>query len=330
MRDVAHLAHVSVQTVSAVVNGKPGITKETQTRVLRAIDQLGYRPFSIARSLRTRQTQSIALVVHDISNPYFAAIAGVAEDVARSAGYSMVLYNTHDDVDREADYILRATGSWVDGVIFVSTKDHMKSLETLRRAGIPSVAVERIPDEYSGPSVTMDNERAGRMAAEHLLALGHRQFAHITGPLWLRSSRSRLAGFRSTIEEAGLTLPEARAIEGDWECESGYQATRQLLLQTPLPTAFFAGNDRMAIGALLALHQTGFRVPEDVSIVGLDDIEVAAYQIPPLTTIRQSFVELATRGVELLLDILAGREPAAANIVIEPIWVERQSTARRS
>lgn len=327
MKDVAQLAGVSVQTVSAVINGKPGISASTRSRVFTAIQQLGYRPFTVARSLRTRQTQTIALVVHDIANPYFAAIAGVAEDHARAAGYSMVLYNTRDDVEREADYIRRAIESWVDGLLFVSTKDHMKSLEALAVAGIPSVAMERIPEEYTGPSVTMDNLRAGQMAAEHLLALGHRQFAHICGPLWLRSSRDRLAGYRRTIADAGLALPDDAQPEGNWECESGYRAMTHLLGRTARPTAVFAANDRMAIGAALAIHEAGLRVPDDVSLVGLDDIEVAAYQSPPLTTIRQSFVDIATEGVRLLLAILAGQQPAQPHVVLDPIWVERRSTA---
>jgi DNA-binding LacI/PurR family transcriptional regulator len=326
MKDVARLADVSVQTVSAVINGKPGISAGTSARVYRAIQELGYRPFAVARSLRTRQTRTIALVVHDISNPYFAAIAGVAEDHARAAGYSMVLYNTRDDVNREADYIRRAVESWVDGVLFVSTRDHMKSIQTLDKAGIPSVAVERIPEHYTGPSVTMDNVRAGQMAAEHLLALGHAALAHICGPLWLRSSRDRLAGFRHTIEVAGLALPGDAAPEGDWGCESGYQAMQRLLRRTPHPTAVFAANDRLAIGAMLAIHQAGLRVPGDVSIVGLDDIEVAAYQTPRLTTIRQSFTDLATQGVRLLLALLSGEEPSRPQVVLEPVWVERDST----
>ena len=310
MKDVAHLANVSVQTVSAVINSKPGISTGTSARVYRAIQELSYRPFAVARSLRTRQTRTIALVVHDISNPYFAAIAGVAEDHARAAGYSMVLYNTRDDVKREADYIRCAVESWVDGVLFVSTRDHMKSIQTLDTAGIPSVAVERIPEHYTGPSVTVDNVRAGRMAAEHLLALGHTSLAHICGPLWLRSSRDRLSGYRQAIEAAGLALPEDAAPEGDWGCESGRQAMQGLLGRAPRPTAVFAANDRLAIGAMLAVYEAGLRVPADISIVGLDDIEVAAYQSPPLTTIRQSFTDLATEGVRLLLALLAGQEPA--------------------
>ncbi len=327
MREVARHANVSVQTVSSVVNGKPGISVETKKRVLAAVQALGYRPFTIARSLRTRHTQTLALVVHDISNPFFAAVAGIVEDHARAAGYSMVLYNTHDDVEREADYIGRATERWVDGVLFVSAKDHMKSIETLEAAGIPSVAIERIPEEYVGPSVTMDNTRAGEMAAEHLLSLGHSRMAHISGPLWLRSSRDRLLGFRGRIEEAGYALTEAAAPEGNWEAASGYTAMQRILDGGVQPTAVFAGNDRMAIGAMLAIHRAGLRVPDDISMVGLDDIELAAYQLPPLTTIRQSITELATQGFQLLLRTLNGEPPADTHVLIEPVWVERESTA---
>ncbi len=327
MRDVARLAGVSVQTVSCVINGKPGITEETRARVQAAIEQLGYRPYSVARSLRTRQTRTIALVVSDIANPSFATMASAAEDYAHRFGYSLSLYNTHDDIEREAQYIRMATERWVDGVLFVSVKDYMNSLEALQAAGIPSVAIDRIPEHYTGPSVTLDNIKAGRIAAEHLLDLGHTCIAHISGPLELRLARERMLGFRQAIEERGITPGPCVTGEGNWECEAGYYAMQRLLDHTPRPTAVFAANDRMAIGAMRAIYEAGLSVPDDISIVGLDDIEVAAFQNPPLTTVRQSFAQLATLGVQLLLDIIAGKQPAQPKIVIEPTLIVRRSTA---
>jgi DNA-binding LacI/PurR family transcriptional regulator len=326
MRSVAARAGVSVQTVSAVVNNKPGITPETRSRVMLAVQQLGYRPYSIARSLRTRRTRTIALVVSDIANPSFATMASAAEDHAHSSGYSVVVYNTHDDIGREANYMHTAIERWVDGVLFVSAEDQMTSLHTLHAAGIPAVAIDRIPENYTGASVTLDNDKAGRMAAEHLLQLGHQRIAHISGPLKLALVRERLRGFREAIARRGLDPDMYPAGEGDWGCMAGFRAMQQTLAHTPRPTALFAANDRMAIGAMQAVYQAGLCVPRDVSIIGLDDIEVAAFQIPPLTTVRQSFTELATRGVRLLLDLLAGKEVSEKHIVIEPALVERRST----
>jgi LacI family transcriptional regulator len=154
MKDVAILAGVSIQTVSAIINNKPGITAETGARVNQAIQHLSYRPYAVARSLRTRQTYTLALIVTDINNPSFSTIASAAEDIAHAAGYNLVLYNTHDDPDREASYIRAVSERWMDGVIFVATGDHMTSLDSLKAAGTPTVAIDRIPMGYTGPALS--------------------------------------------------------------------------------------------------------------------------------------------------------------------------------
>ena len=327
MRDVAHTANVSVQTVSAVVNQKDGITQPTRERVWAAIKQLGYRPYSVARSLRTRQTFTIALVMSDIANPLFSTLASAAENSAHRFGYSLVLYNTHNDIKREANYVQTASERWVDGVLFVSAKDEMTSFNMLDAAGIPTVAIDRIPAGYKGYSVTLDNIKAGRMAAEHLADLGHTRIAHIAGPLELSLSRDRQQGFVEALSERGITPTAMVSSQNGWYCEAGFQAMQTILQMSQQPTALFAANDRMAIGALLAAAEAGLRVPQDLSVIGLDDIEVAAYQNPPLTTIRQSFERLATLGVQILLDLLANKEPDQSNIVIEPELIVRCSTS---
>jgi LacI family transcriptional regulator len=326
MKDVARIADVSLQTVSTVVNDKPGVTDETRQRVLAAVEKLGYRPYSIARSLRTRRTRTIALVISDIANPSFATMASAAEVHAHANGYSLVLYNTHDDVEREASYIEIATERWVDGVLFVAAADRLDGLAALHSAGIPSVAIDRIPQGYGGPSVTIDNRAAGCLAAQHLLELGHTRLAHISGPLCLRLARERQDGFRRRVEESGVNPGLTACAEGDWTCIAGYDAMRAVLHQGPRPSAIFAANDRMAIGAMAALTDAGLRVPYDISIVGLDDIEVSAYQCPPLTTIQQPFGDLATTALRLLLDLLADRSPPTTQIVMQPRLVVRHST----
>jgi LacI family transcriptional regulator len=328
MKEVARIANVSVQTVSAVINEKPGITAETRLRVMAIVQELDYRPFSVAQSLRTRQTKTIALLISNISNPVFATIASVAEDFAYQAGYSLVVYNTHDDVEREARYLRMASERWVEGLIFVAAQDNIERMNALESAGIPAVAIDRLPESYSGPVVTLDNREAGRLAAQHLLDLGHSQIAHISGPLRLRLARERLDGFRTTLEEQGHSLAALVGGEGNWECEDGYVAMQELLATKPLPSGVFCANDRMAIGAIRAIIEAGLRVPEDISVIGLDDLEVAPYQNPPLTTVRQSLTTLATRAVQLLLEIMAEREPVETQIVLAPTLVVRQSTAQ--
>jgi LacI family transcriptional regulator len=327
LKDVAERAGVAIQTVSSILHDRPGYTAETRARVHAAIAELGYRPFSVAQSLRTRQTHTIALVVSDIANPYCATIASVAEDYAHRFGYSLVVYNTHDDAQRETGYLQTIMQRWIDGLVFMSAEDKMNSLGSLQTAGIPTVAIDRIPENYTGPSVILDNIKAGRIAAEHLLALGHTKLAHISGPLRLAPARERLTGFRQAVEASGLALGSCVGGEGNWACEFGYQAMQRLLNCQPWPTAVFAANDRMAIGAMRAIYEAGLRVPDDISVMGLDDIEVAAYQVPPLTTVRQSFSELATRAVQVLIEILRGQPPTEAQIVVEPLLIQRQSTA---
>jgi DNA-binding LacI/PurR family transcriptional regulator len=326
MKDVAQRAAVSIQTVSAVINDKPGITPGTQTRVLAAIRDLGYRPYSVARSLRTGRTRTLAFIVSDIANPSLATMAGAAEEYAATFGYSLVLYNTHGDPTREASYIQTATQRGVDGALFVSTADQVAALDAFETVGIPLVAIDRIPLGHAGPSVTLDNVAAGRLAAEHLLALGHKCIAHIGGPMHLRLSRERLTGFETAIRASGLEPGPIAASEGHWDCETGYRAMRRILGGPILPTAIFAANDRMAMGAMRALFEAGLRVPADVSVVGVDDIEVAAFQIPPLTTVRQPFAELAVRAVELLIARLEDRVSERPQVIIEPQLVVRLST----
>jgi LacI family repressor for deo operon, udp, cdd, tsx, nupC, and nupG len=204
----------------------------------------------------------------------------------------------------------------------------MYGLDTLQAAGIPVVAVDRIPDNYTGPSVTLDNIKTGNLVAEHLLDLGHTRFAHISGPLDLRLSRERMHGFQEAIVARGLEPGPSVSGDDNWSCESGYQAMQFLLKAPPRPTAVFAANDRMAIGAMRAITEAGLRVPEDVSVAGVDDIEFAVFQSPPLTTVRQSLISVATLGITILLGILEGKEPAETQIVFEPDLVVRDSTSR--
>jgi DNA-binding LacI/PurR family transcriptional regulator len=328
MKDVAQLASVSIQTVSAVINNKPEITAETRARVLAAVEQLNYQPYSVARSLRTRQTRTIALVLSNVASVAIASMASAAETHAHAFGYSLILYNTHNDTERETSYFNAVVQQWLDGVIFIPARGRLGRLDILEAAGIPSVAIDRVPDNYEGPAVMLDNLKAGSLAGEHLLDLGHRHMGHIGGPMEIRLARERFAGFQQVLEVRGVDASSYAVAEDSFTCQSGYLAMQRLLTYQPRPTAVFAANDLMAIGAMRAVAEAGLQVPHDISIVGVDDIEVAAFQTPPLTTLRQPFTQLATSGVQLLLDILAGKELVQPQIVIEPTLIVRQSTAQ--
>jgi DNA-binding LacI/PurR family transcriptional regulator len=328
MRDVARAAGVSIQTVSAIINAKPGITAETTERVLKVIQELGYRPFSIARSLRTRQTHTIGLVVPDIANPAFSALASTVEDAVHALGYNLVVYNTHNDPQRELSCIQAITQRWIDGVLFVSTGNERSGLDALNAAHIPVVAVDRIPADYGGPAVVLDNIKAGYLAARHLLGLGHVRIAHIRGPGQLRLAGERQAGFHQALREAGVNAlcPESEA--RSWACESGYECMRTILSCSPEVTAVFAASDRLAIGAMRAILESGRSVPGDISVAGVDDIEVAAYQNPPMTSVRQSFGELGQKSVAMLLAQIQGTAQDPELALIVPRLVARQSTAQ--
>ena len=326
MRDVAALASVSVQTVSAVVNGKPGITGETTARVLEVISHLGYRPDYTARSLRSGRRRTIALFVSNVANSVLGRMASAAEDYAYANDYNLVLYNTHDDVEREMSYVNTAAQRSVDGVLFVAANQPHRGTDILAAAGIPAVIIDRIPEGYSGPTVGLDNVKAGRLAAEHLLSLGHTRLAHIAAPTGQRLSRERQTGFVQTIESSGVVAEVRLEKVPDFGCQPGYEAMQRLLRRSPIPTGIFAATDLAAIGAMHAIREAGLTVPHDISVVGLDNIDVAAFQNPPLTTIRQFLTQLAALGVQMLLDILAGKEPTPSQVVLEPALVVRQST----
>ena len=329
MKDVARLAGVSIQTVSVVVNEKGAVSSETRDRILAAIDELGYRPLAVGRSLRTGSTRTIGLMVADITNPFFARMADAVEDHAHRCGYNLILYNTHSDAERERTYLQIAAERWVDGMLFVTTTDTLHGLGALRAAGIPVVAVDRIPHDYDGPWVILDNRRTGTLVGEHLLELGHEDLAHICGPLDLRLSVERLESFEAAVRGRGFEPISHVVGDASWSCESGYLAMRSMLASARIPTAVFASNDRLAIGAMRAVVEAGRRVPEDISIVGVDDIELAPYLTPPLTTVRQRLADVATLGTKILLDLIHGDEPGQTQVVFEPELVVRQSTTRR-
>jgi len=254
-------------------------------------------------------------------------MADAVEDHAHGAGYHVILYNTHSDPERERAYLHIAAQRWVDGMLFVTTTDTLHGLWELQQAGIPVVAIDRIPTGYDGPSVILDNTRTGTIVAEHLLDLGHERLAHICGPLDLRLSIQRLESFHATIRSRGLEPLSYAVGDAAWSCESGYRAMIALLEREPAPTAVFASNDRLAIGAVRAAVEGGLHVPHDISIVGVDNIDLAPYQTPPLTTVRQSLTDVATLATKILLELVAGRQPHATQVVFEPELIVRQSTA---
>jgi len=326
MQDVADLVGVSRQTVSAVINGKPGITEPTRYRVLTAIDQLGYRPDLTARSLRTKRTHTIALMLTDVSSPVAGRMAVAAESLAYEMGYNLVLYNTCDDVERERFYVNSILQRSVDGVLYISARDESSVAALLQEAGTAVVVIDRTPSDYSGPSVLLDNYEAGRLAGEHLVSLGHRHIAHIGGPCFVHISDERLRGLQLTLADCDPSAQLCLVRAADWRVESGYSAMKSLLESGSAFTAVSAAGDLLAIGAMRALRDAGRRIPEQVSVIGLDDIDIAPYLEPPLTTVSQFITGMAETGMRMLLDIVRGERPEQVHVVVPPKIVVRGST----
>ncbi|MFC4041462.1 LacI family DNA-binding transcriptional regulator [Dactylosporangium siamense] len=327
--DVARLAGVSHQTVSRVLNDHPSVSQTTRQRVLDAVRQLGYRPNAMARGLAGRRSRIVGVVSFDtlLYGPA-ATLLGV-ERAARTAGYGVSIA-TVERIDRPA--VMSATGALAEqsvaGVVVIAPQTAATAALRNMPAGMPAVAVEA---DTGGaiPTISVNQIAGARMAVEHLLRLGHRTVWHLSGPRDWLETRGRIDGWRAALVAAGSPVPPL--MTGDWSARSGHEAGMRLAARGDV-TAVFAGNDQMALGMMSAFHERGIRVPDDVSIVGFDDIPEAAYLSPPLTTVRQDFDEVGRRCMAALLrlieaDRLEGPARSAADPVVAPSLVVRHSTA---
>lgn len=324
MADVARAAGVSLKTVSRVVNDAPHVREDVRRRVAEAIDSLGYRPNVAARALVTQRTRVIGVAMPGsaLYGPS-AQLFGV-ETAAWEQGYSVVVASAVDgsnaDVGRAVQRLL---DQGVDGIVVSDPYvDHGLSPSMLNR--VPTVSVgDQLPEDLVCPAVMVDQEDGSRQAVEHLLGLGHRTVHHLAGPATWQSAARRATGWRAALEAAGAPVPEPLA--GDWSARSGYELG-VVLAADPAVTAVFAANDQMAVGAMRAFAEAGRRIPADVSVVGFDDIPDAAYQIVPLTTVRQDFTVVARRAVENLLQSIEGRQSVEDLVRIPVDLVVRESS----
>jgi LacI family transcriptional regulator len=327
MRDVAEQAGVSVTTVSHVINNSRPVNPETRTRVDQAMRVLGYQPNVLARSLRRGETHTIGVILPDNANPYFAEVARGIEDTSFSQGYSVVLCNSDNDLDKEHLYTNVLIEKQVDGIIFVAAGLSEENISNLQKRGVPSVLVDRQVPGVQLDSVFADNQAGGFLATNHLIGLKHSSIACITGPKGVRSSSERIAGYQQALDAAGIPANPGWVVEGDFQYESGYAAARQLLGADPNPSAIFACNDLMAIGACRYAHDNQLRIPQDISIIGFDDIRLAEFTNPPLTSIHQSKGRMGALAAELLLERIANGNLAFRHEIVPVQLVVRSSTA---
>lgn len=318
MGDVARLAGVSHQTVSRVINGHPYIRPSTRESVERAIAQLGYQPNTAARALVRGRSGMVGIVT--ASGAFYGprSAQNAVSAAARAAGYSVTSVElddiTHETLAAKVEELARLG---VEGLVVVAGHDAAVEVARRREGVLPVVVVEG--DLTRAPMSVGVDQVAGAMAAtQHLIDLGHRRIAHVTGPLDWSESKARLEGWRLAMASAGL--PAADVVHGDWSPASGYVAGQQLA-GNPDVTAIFAGNDQMALGVLRALREAGRRVPEDVSLVGFDDIPEAAYLYPPLTTVHQDFAAVGRQAIAVLTAVLRGAEPPSGGLLPAPLVV---------
>ncbi|HEX5810084.1 MAG TPA: LacI family DNA-binding transcriptional regulator [Anaerolineales bacterium] len=326
IREVAESAGVSYATVSHVINNTRIVSPETRERVLAAMNTLNYRPNMLARSLRQGKTNTLGLVLPDSANPFFAEISRAIEDEAFKKGYSVFLCNTELDTERELFYVDVLSKKQVDGIIFVAAGDQADSLDFLRHRNMPVVMIDRDLPNVEVDAVLTDHQQGGWLATRHLIELGHTHIACIAGPSSITPSAERITGYRMALEQAGLPCDENLIVRGDYHAQSGMEATRLILEMNPRPTAIFALNDLMALGALRAAAEAGYSVPRDLAIIGYDDLELAHFTNPPLTTIAQPKKEIGAQAVNLLVDRMSSRNRPPSRVVLAPALIVRRST----
>ncbi|RMF03994.1 MAG: LacI family transcriptional regulator [Chloroflexi bacterium] len=333
IKDVAALAGVSYQTVSRVINNQPGVTDSTRGRVEQAIESLGYRPSLAARSLPRRRFFIIGLIIPYTADYLFrdphllAQISGIDAE-ANAHGYNVLLSTAGDSGSGLEAYERFVRNQFADGALVIETASGKAGGELLAGQDYPFVGLG-YGEATSSPYTVHANDREGaRRAVRHLLEQGHRRIGLINGPLTgaVVASEERLAGYRQVLAEADIPFEPALMVYGDYTRASGQAAARQLLAQPNPPTAIFALNDRMAIGAIHAIRAAGLRVPEDVAVVGFDDIPIAADFDPPLTTVRQPSKEVGRMAARMLFQLINGEAVTTAKVVLPAELIIRQST----
>lgn len=324
IKDIANEAGVSVTTVSRVINNKPDVSDDTRNRVKEVINRLGYNPNKIARGLVLQKTYTIGLIIPDISNPFFPEVVKGVEDRSRERNYSVIFCNTDNKKEEERKAIELLKSKQVDGIILSLSLGNKEILDKLEDEEFPVVQIDRKISSSLFPAVIIDNVLSAYQATQYLIKRGHRDIAHITGDLDTITGRNRLKGFNKACNEMGYKIREEWIVRGDYSMESGYRAMMVLLNQPQSPTAVFAANDLMALGAYEAVYEKGLEIPGDVSIIGHDDIDIAGIIRPGLTTMSQPKYEMGQRAADVLINEIEGTMNTG-DIILDMKLVERSS-----
>jgi len=325
--EVAREAGVSSQTVSRVINERPDVAPETRQRVQQVISQLGYQPSAIARSLASRRTRTLGLITADFSDYFFTQVIAGAEIEARKHGYFFMLGSTERNPQDEPVYIRLLTEHHVGGILFArpSTEPDDRHLLSLLRNGVPVVTTAYYLPGEDLTVVDVDNVDGAQEATRYLLECGRRQIAMITGPTTWKSVNDRSQGYKLALEAAGVAFDPGLIAAGNWSYPSGYRAMQELLARGRPFSALFAQSDQMAIAAIRALREAGRRVPDDVAVVGYDDIPAAEYSDPPLTTIRQPMRKVGEVATRLLIQAIEEQGPLPGEVLLKAELIRRAS-----
>ncbi|MFD9907570.1 LacI family DNA-binding transcriptional regulator [Streptomyces sp. NPDC059063] len=314
IKDVAARAGVSVATVSRVLNGHASVSPGARTRVLDAVEALGYRPNTLARSLRTDQTRTLGLIISDVLNPYFTELARSVEEEARALGYSIIFGNADERPEIQDHHIRTLLDRRIDGLLVSPTDGGSPLILDAARAGTPMVFVDRWIPGVDVPVVRADGRAAVRDLVAHLHGLGHRRLAIIAGPAATTTGSERVEAFRDALAEYGIELPAAYVGQGDFQAASGRRATERFLDLPEPPDVVFAADNLMALGALDAIRARGLRVPDDIALAAFDDIPWFVHTDPPVTAVAQPTGELGRAAVRALTDRIEGRTPRSVTL----------------
>lgn len=327
IKDIAEAAGVSHSTVSRALSDSPLVKEETKERIRRLAEEMEYFPSAIARSLVTKRTYTLGLVVTTIADPFVAEVARGIEEVALDNNYSILLCQSQAEPHREMAAVRVLREKRVDAIIITASRVGNLYISLLEKVGVPIVLINNQQSESYVYSIATDNVQGGELAVRYLLDLGHRRIGYIAGPEGVSSSADRLKGCKKAIQERGLEMDPALIAPGNGKTEGGREGARYILSQPNPPTAIFCYNDMTAIGAIHAAKEMGYRVPEDVSIMGYDDIALAAYVDPPLTTIAQQKYEMGHRAAKMALALIEGRKIRAKDVLLPGRLVVRSSCA---
>ena len=327
--DVAQKAGVSIATVSRIINDKNGqYNEKTKERVIKAIRELNYQPNVVARGLRSQKTHTVGFVVSELE-AFFVEVLEGAQSVARKKGYSAFLCNTDYNVKQEENYVVNLLERRVDGVIFIGGIMNERHIVRLRKEDIPVVLVEKFIEKTDVPSVGINNVQAAKKAVQHLLRLGHRKIGFISTPFEIVPMRERFKGYRQALMEESIPYDSSIVyIEetiGEKDITPGYRLMQKILRGRNVPHAFFITSDAIAIAVIKAIKNFGMEVPDDIALVGFDDIEMASYSDPPLTTVAQPKYQMGAEGMQLLIKLMNGVKVRKKEIELETHIVIRDS-----